>query len=82
VSDKESLVNVRIQLFLVARISFRAVSRVLKFLGKYLGIKKPPCPQTVINWVNRLSISRIEHAPDLVSAHVNVRPFFQMVSYG
>lgn len=64
------------QLFLVARISFRAVSRVLRFLAKYLGIKKSPCPQTVINWVNRLAISRIEHASEQVGVQVSDRPLF------
>ena len=49
-----------LQLFLVAHLSFRAVSRTLGVLGESLGISKPPCPQTVINWVQRLSIARIQ----------------------
>jgi hypothetical protein len=59
---KVDLVFLALQLFLVARIGFRAVSRVLSLLAWALGIKKAPCPQTVINWVTRLSIVRIESA--------------------
>lgn len=57
--SKEELVWLSLQLFLVAHLSFRAVSRTLGVLGERLGIPKPPCPQTVINWVQRLSIARI-----------------------
>ena len=46
----------------MARIGFRAVSRVLSLLALALGIKKAPCPQTIINWVTRLSIVRIQSA--------------------
>ena len=62
VSNKVDVVYIALQLFLVARIGFRAVSRVLKVLGSYLGIAKPPCTQTIINWVSRLSIARIQNA--------------------
>ena len=31
-------------------------------IGDYLGLQKPPCPQTIINWVMRLSIARIQNA--------------------
>ncbi len=48
--------------FFVARIGFRAVCRVLSLLAWALGIKKAPCPQTIINWVLRLAIVRIESA--------------------
>jgi hypothetical protein len=51
-----------LQLFFVARIGFRAVSRVLSLLAWALGINKAPCPQTIINWVMRLAIVRIESA--------------------
>jgi hypothetical protein len=51
-----------LQLFLVARIGFRAVSRVLSLLAWALGIKQAPCPQTVINWVTRLAIVRTQSA--------------------
>jgi len=47
-------------LFSRARISFRAVSRVLHVLADCLGIVKAPCPQTVINWVTRLSVARMQ----------------------
>jgi hypothetical protein len=74
VSDKKDLVYITLQLFLSARISFRAVSRVLRVLGKYLGVEKPPCAQTVINWVTKFSITRIEHASELVGTHGSTRP--------
>ena len=61
VCKKEELVHISLNLFLTARISFRAVSRVLGVLGDKLGISKAPCPQTVINWVNRLSIARVKN---------------------
>lgn len=60
VCNKEELVHISLNLFLTARISFRAVSRVLGVLGDKLGISKAPCPQTVINWVTRLSIARVK----------------------
>lgn len=47
-------------LFASARISFRAVSRVLQVLTEPLGIGKAPCPQSVINWVMRLSLVRLQ----------------------
>jgi hypothetical protein len=56
------LVFFALQLFLVARIGFRAISRVLSLLAWALGINKAPCPQTIINWVMRLAIVRIEAA--------------------
>jgi len=63
VSNKVDVVYLGLQLFLTARIGFRAVSRVLHVMSDYLGLKKPPCTQTIINWVNRLSISRIQNIP-------------------
>ncbi len=57
--DKTSLVFLALQLFIVARIGFRAVSRVLAVLAPRLGLAKTPCPQTIIDWVTRLSIARI-----------------------
>src|SRR5712691_11566625 len=56
---KVDLVWLALQLFVVARIGFRAVSRVLSLLAWSLGIKKAPCPQTIINWVMRLAIVRM-----------------------
>jgi hypothetical protein len=40
---------------------------VLSLLAAWLGLAKAPCPQTVINWVMRLSIVRIEAARELPS---------------
>jgi hypothetical protein len=57
---KVEVVLVSLHLFLVARIGFRAVSRVLSLLAWALGIKKAPCPQTVINWVTRLAMVRTQ----------------------
>src|SRR2546430_7659161 len=59
---KVDLVLLALHLFLVARIGFRAVSRVLSLLAWALGIKKAPCPQTVINWVTRLAMVRTQSA--------------------
>ena len=56
---KTTMIHVSLQLFLTARISFRAVSRVLGVLRGILGLPTVPCPQTVINWVNRLSLARM-----------------------
>ncbi len=75
VLPKVDLVCLALQLFLVARIGFRAVSRVLSLLACALGIKNAPCPQTVINWVIRLSIVRIEAARRLKGLPLSQAPF-------
>lgn len=72
---KVDVVHLALQLFLEARIGFRAVSRVLTLLALTLGIKKAPCPQTVINWVMRLSIVRIESARHLRGLPLSQAPF-------
>ncbi len=72
---KVDVVHVALQLFLEARIGFRAVSRVLTLLALALGIKKAPCPQTVINWVMRLSIVRIDSARRLRGLPLSPAPF-------
>ena len=72
---KVDVVYLALQLFLVARIGFRAVSRVLSLLAVALGIKKAPCPQTIINWVMRLSIVRIESARLLQGLPLSQAPF-------
>src|SRR5712691_8835765 len=72
---KVDLVWLALQLFLVVRIGFRAVSRVLSLLAWAFGIKKAPCPQTVINWVIRLSIVRIEAARGLKGWPLSQAPF-------
>ncbi len=72
---KVDLVLLALQLFLVARIGFRAVSRVLSLLAWALGIKKAPGPQTVSNGVIRLSIVRIEAARSLKGLPLSQAPF-------
>ncbi len=72
---KVDLVLLALQLFLVVRIGFRAVSRVLRLLAWALGIKKAPGPQTVINWVMRLAIVRIEAARGLKGLPLSQAPF-------
>ena len=56
VRPKVDVVWLALRLFLEVRISFRAVCRVLSLLAADLGLNKAPCPQSVINWVMRLSI--------------------------
>jgi hypothetical protein len=75
VCAKVDLVYMALQLFLVARIGFRAVSRVLGIVGAHLGLVKAPCPQTIINWVSRLSVARIRSVPQLVGPRVSGDPF-------
>lgn len=75
IEHKVDLVHLALQLFLVARISFRAVSRVIEVLSGALGISKAPCAQTVINWVIRLSIVRIQSAAQLKGKPSSQDPF-------
>jgi hypothetical protein len=72
---KGDMVFLALQLFFVARIGFRAVSRVLSLLAWPLGIKKAPCPQTIINWLMRLAIVRIEAARMLKGLPLRQAPF-------
>jgi hypothetical protein len=72
---KEDVVFLALQLFFVARIGFRAVCRVLSLLAWALGIKKAPCPQTIINWVMRLSLVRIASARLLKGLPLRQAPF-------
>jgi hypothetical protein len=72
---KADVVFLALQLFLVARIGFRAVSRVLSLLAEALGIQKAPCPQTLINWVTRLSRVRIQSARALKGSPLSHAPF-------
>src|SRR5919198_1486397 len=62
-------------LFARAHISFRAVSRVLHVLAAWLGIGKAPCPQTVSNWVMRLSMVRMHSVQLLQGAARHLSPF-------
>jgi hypothetical protein len=75
VRPKVDLVWLALRLFLEVRISFRAICRVLSLLAPELGITKAPCPQTVINWVMRLSIVRIESAHGLRGLPLSQAPF-------
>jgi hypothetical protein len=72
---KVDVVYLALQLFLEARISFRAVSRVLALLAWALGIQKAPCPQTIINWVIRLTIVRIDAARAVRGLPLEQAPF-------
>ena len=75
VRSKVDVVWLSLRLFLEARISFRAVCRVLSLLACALGIKRAPCPQSVINWVLRLSIVRIEAARGFRGLFLSQAPF-------
>ena len=59
IQDKAGLVFIALQLFLVARIGFRAVSRVLAVMASQLGLTQPPCAQSLIHWVTPLSLVRM-----------------------
>jgi hypothetical protein len=72
---KVDVVHFALQLFLEARISFRAVSRVLALLARVLGIRQAPCPQTIINWVIRLTIVRLDAARTLRGLPLAHAPF-------
>lgn len=74
-ASKVDLVQVTLALFVVARIGFRAVSRVLDVLAAPLGLRKAPCPQTVINWVTRLSIARLQDVSALPKTPLSADPF-------
>ena len=74
-TSKVDLVHLTLALFVRARIRFRAISRVLGVLAAPLGVAKAPCPQTVINWVTRLSMTRLEQAGALPKAPVRGDPF-------
>jgi len=69
------VVSWALPLFFVARIGFRAVSRVLTLLALALGLKSAPCPQTIIHWVIRRSIVRLESARRLRGVPLSPAPF-------
>lgn len=73
--DKTALVCLALQLFLVARIGVRAVSRVLAVVGPPLGMAKAPCPQTISTWVTRLSMVRRQLAASCTGAPLSHEPF-------
>ena len=72
---KVDVVLLALQLFCVARLGFRAISRVLSLLAWALGIKKAPGPQTIINWIMRLSLVRVESAHMLTGSPLSQAPF-------
>jgi hypothetical protein len=72
---KGDVVHLARQLFLEARIGFRATSRVLTLLTLALGIKNAPCPPTIINWVLRLAIVRLDAARRLRGVPLSQAPF-------
>src|SRR5712691_12292491 len=74
VHHKVDLVWLALQLFVGARISFRAVARVLRLLAEVLGIKKAPCPQTLVNWVTSLSMVRLQAARLLQGVSLRLAP--------
>ena len=69
------VVHLARQLFLEARISFRAVSRVLALLAWALGIQQAPCRQTLIQWVIRLPLVRIDAARPWRGLPLDPAPF-------
>ena len=75
IQNKGDLVFWANQLFLVAHIGFCAISRVFEVFAELLGIRKVPCPQTVINWVTRLSLVRIQSAGMLRGLPLSMAPF-------
>jgi hypothetical protein len=75
VQTKADVIAFALTLFLEARLSFRAVSRVLESLADVLGLKRAPCPQSVINWVMRLSIVRLQSAAPLSGSALRAAPF-------
>ena len=75
INSKASLVFLALQLFIEARISFRAVSRVLSVLAPALGIPRAPSHQTVINWLLRLSIVKMQSIPRVCSIISSCDPF-------
>ena len=72
---KVEVVHLALQLFLEARISFRAVSRVLTLLAGALGMAKAPCPQTIIHWVIRLASVRMDSARTCLGLPLEAAPF-------
>jgi hypothetical protein len=72
---KGDVVWLSLRLFLEVHIGFRAVSRILSLLAPALGIKKVPCAQTLINWVIRLSIVRLQSARLLQGLPLSRVPF-------
>jgi hypothetical protein len=75
IHSKVALVFLALELFLLARIGFRAVCRVLAVVAPQVGLAKAPCPQTISNWVGRLSLARLHSAPGLPRSPLSADPF-------
>lgn len=75
VRTKVDVIEISLKLFLEARLSFRAVSRALGCLTLVLGLKRAPCPQSVINWVMRLSLVRLQSATAFGQSPLRADPF-------
>jgi hypothetical protein len=75
IRPKVEVIHLALQLFVEVRISFRAVSRVLTLLAGPLGIRKAPCPQTIINWVIRLAIVRMDSVRACRGLPLEAAPF-------
>jgi hypothetical protein len=72
---KVDVVHFALQLFWEARLSLRAVARVLTLLAGALGIPKAPCAQTISNWVLRLTIVHIDAARTVRGLPLALAPF-------
>jgi len=75
VHTKVDVIELSLRLFLEARLSFRAVSRALGCFALVLGLKRAPCPQSVINWVMRLSLVRLQSGPAVGKSPLRADPF-------
>jgi len=62
-------------LFLCGAISFRAVSRIAGILGELLHLGRPPCVQTCINAILKLSIAKMMAAKNLLTQKNPSYPF-------
>jgi hypothetical protein len=72
---KVALVFLALELLLLARSGFRAVCRVLAVVAPQVGLATAPCPQTLSNWVGRLSLARLHSAPGLPRSPLSAAPF-------
>ena len=50
-------------LFIDAKIGYRAISRVLKVVGRFFPLHLMPSHQTVVNWLTKLSIVKMRNLP-------------------
>ncbi len=81
VNNKTSLVFLALQLFSIARIGFRGIARVLSVLAPWLGLKRTPCAQTIINWVSQLTLTRMKAAwpPPLEAGNTRLSKGFILI---